>query len=950
MPKPKRSMNKAPQKSGRTKHTSWNSLATARPAETHSCLLNKSEEELQPFLNRSFSPPLLAPCSPSSGEPDAGGDAETSEWLSREDSTSRCIPIRPQVRLLRAVRGGERLRRHSEPTVGTRRNGLALAEWDSLDVNLQGEFLQLWQMLNLFKELRMEPLLLRRLASVIENLDHLLSHVPPPQDQELALLDGDLQQRTTVGLSAWLLGSKLQQLILNLEKLHADEKNHLPSYFRAELIHTRTVVIETLRFITHGMRHVTMFHDTKGFAIGTNTLFVPSSPSPDLSPSPASSSLLQCNEEDLDDLFSSSASELESSSSEEEVEEAEGRSARTSHFRYKRVPSSPTSCARVSPWCAKGAARALTNASKSGIGVSPDVSMSIATAEPGLLRLSRAIQQLKVPTSTSGTSQVALSTSSGTFRATPCTTSGTSQVALSASSGDSPSSSSPAEKVANPSQNMDRTSKVALLEKVAHSITEKINQITANRLPVPNRLNQLRDLFPVHPLGSGIPIAPATTARSPPSPSVMSPVCTATTGVGKNSTITAPSSVVHINARDLLPSSATERITEASTPAAGASSTAQTTANISGTVCTSRVSPQQFTRITDILTRQQSNPTPKPMVVGPMAPLTSHARPVTTNPPTSLSPLPLPNILRQRNPMMMKFRFKTLSLPPPSVNSSTSSLPRAASTQVLNAFSNHLLPSNQMLPSNADMEQLRQLIELSRLSRNHLGLPISLPEPLSQGALTAAAAVRAVQIPRHPLGPGIDLTAQAPSIAAAPPAPLPNSTSQLTASPCQWTPENVSISRVATVNTKPHSQAGPAPSPHPLVGTDSNLVNSRPCPATLVSRLSTGVPLVSGLPTPRLQVVSTSQGIMIKWTFGEEHIHKQCYVNHYDLYAHANSKTNPLPPVPQWGKVGSVNPLPLPMAVTLTNFARGQCYFFAVRALFRGGGKSDYSEPKSVTL
>ena len=954
----KRPLNRS-QKPIKTRHMSWKSLA----AESPNCLHHYSEEELQSL----FTPPArdpLSPLSPSgSGEGNGipGGDA--SEWLSREGSTSRCVPIRPQVRLIRAVRGGERLRRNTEPPIGSRRNGYAVAEWESLGVNLRGEFLQLWQVLNLFKELPMEPLLLRRLARVIETLDHLLSHTPPPHDQDLALVSGgDPQQIRTVGFAAWLLGSKLQQLIINLEKLHRDDKNCLPTYFRAELVQTRTVVIETLKFITDGMRHATTFHDANGFAFRTTALGA-SSPSPDLSPSPAPSSLLQCNEEDLD-LDFTSGSDLESSSSEEEEEEEEeeeGSSARTSIL-YKREAPPPSSCARVdSPWRARGAVYVPKTASNktvsSIIGGSPGLSMSVATTEPGLLRRFRAIQELKAPASTS---RASLSTTPSTN----CSSSHNSTAALEKAA--SSTSTNP-----DPSQSMDKTTKVALLERVARTITAKINQITANHCPVPISLSELHEMFPPSERINNNPVAPVTVARSTLSASGSS-VSTATADVTKSSPVAGPSSVVHVNAHDLLALSATEESSKSqdsstTTAATAASSTVQTTAVLSGTVCTSRVSPQQFTKIADILTPQQSDSVPKPAV----ATLASIIRPLPTVPPSSqLSrPIVTASLVRPVEASIQKLNFTATTriqnfaspAPPNSMNLSTSTLTRDVSQQVLNSLSRS---STQIIPPIPGRAQLRQFLELARLpTGNSFNLRIPHPKPLPQGSHTAA--VGAVQIPRQTVGMetgrrGTEvgtITAQAPSIASTvvgplsrplgPPATLQSSSGQLTTR--QWTPENASITGAATA-AKPHPQTGPAPRPHPLTGTGTD---TRPLPSTQDSGptpTSTGALVAHSLPTPRLQVVSTSQGIMIKWTFGEEHLHRQRHVDRYDLYAHAKYKPLPLPPISQWGRVGSVSPLPLPMAVTLTNFARGQCYVFTVRALFRGGGKSDYSEPKSVTL
>ncbi len=93
------------------------------------------------------------------------------------------------------------------------------------------------------------------------------------------------------------------------------------------------------------------------------------------------------------------------------------------------------------------------------------------------------------------------------------------------------------------------------------------------------------------------------------------------------------------------------------------------------------------------------------------------------------------------------------------------------------------------------------------------------------------------------------------------------------------------------------------------------------------------------------------KGIVIKWTFPEEHLHKQHYVDTYELFAWVSSSHSAEPPdISVWAKVGRIDPLSLPMQVTLTNFAVGQAYSFSVRAVFKGGAMSAHSQPKTLKL
>jgi len=100
------------------------------------------------------------------------------------------------------------------------------------------------------------------------------------------------------------------------------------------------------------------------------------------------------------------------------------------------------------------------------------------------------------------------------------------------------------------------------------------------------------------------------------------------------------------------------------------------------------------------------------------------------------------------------------------------------------------------------------------------------------------------------------------------------------------------------------------------------------------------VPL-STLPTlPKLRAsISTAENaIVLTWDYygmltNEQKGHFK--VKHFQLLAHQVKDVNITPPKCSalWKKIGTVNALPLPMACTLTQFASGSCYFFAVVAV-----------------
>ena len=104
------------------------------------------------------------------------------------------------------------------------------------------------------------------------------------------------------------------------------------------------------------------------------------------------------------------------------------------------------------------------------------------------------------------------------------------------------------------------------------------------------------------------------------------------------------------------------------------------------------------------------------------------------------------------------------------------------------------------------------------------------------------------------------------------------------------------------------------------------------------------------LPVVTLQANKVFTGLVIKWTFSPQDISWQNFVERYDLYAFVSNKTSKIPDVSLWGKVGEIKPLALPMAVTLTNFAIGQRYAFAVRVRYVGGITSRYSNPCTIDL
>ena len=101
------------------------------------------------------------------------------------------------------------------------------------------------------------------------------------------------------------------------------------------------------------------------------------------------------------------------------------------------------------------------------------------------------------------------------------------------------------------------------------------------------------------------------------------------------------------------------------------------------------------------------------------------------------------------------------------------------------------------------------------------------------------------------------------------------------------------------------------------------------------------------LPKLKASISASGNGIILTWDYDKPGENADKYkVECYQLFAH-QAKGNIRPPVPNesrpWKKIGVVNALPLPMACTLTQFATGNIYYFAVVAVDIHGREGDLS-------
>ena len=110
--------------------------------------------------------------------------------------------------------------------------------------------------------------------------------------------------------------------------------------------------------------------------------------------------------------------------------------------------------------------------------------------------------------------------------------------------------------------------------------------------------------------------------------------------------------------------------------------------------------------------------------------------------------------------------------------------------------------------------------------------------------------------------------------------------------------------------------------------------------------------LLNVLPKLKASISASEHGIILTWDYeSNDRPHKykpECY----QLFAYQarDMQTNPPLDIRQWKKIGVVKALPLPMACTLTQFARGNVYHFAVVGVDIHGRESEMSNPCIIRL
>ena len=257
-------------------------VATQTESNDQFCFHGMNEASIAPYLHlRSTSP--VTQDSESDAESENG---EKMEWMFQRSSTcARCHAIRPQVRLLRALK-------KNLTTLQLHQKKLMLQEgvlsddfgWDALGLGLQHDFAKIFKLTQILQVLPLEPTLGKKVDVVMACLKHLLSHLPLPTNLTQTIDVREVNKSRTKAMAAYVFGWKLKEVINLLRRVYwSSEAKILPRYFRAELVQADRVAFRTLTFAVQGMRNLSISHDSlllsdKEFLSSCTTVSEPSTP------------------------------------------------------------------------------------------------------------------------------------------------------------------------------------------------------------------------------------------------------------------------------------------------------------------------------------------------------------------------------------------------------------------------------------------------------------------------------------------------------------------------------------------------------------------------------------------------------------------------------------------------------------------------------------------------
>ena len=228
---------------------------------------------LTPFAN-----PTTPPASSSESSDIEITEVENSdkvEWMFHHShSCARCQAIRPQIRLLQALKGHADLQKSSSKILPDE------VGWNSLASDLQTIFVSIFKLNQFLGSLVLEPVLHDSRESVVSSLGHLLSHLPFPCTITKTINMEFFNLPRTKEMASYLFGWKLKELISLLRSVYRNKYAEiLPKFFKAEVCQVDKVSYKSLVFAVQGLRNKAIVHAS----LNSDLEFVHSSPPNDCS-------------------------------------------------------------------------------------------------------------------------------------------------------------------------------------------------------------------------------------------------------------------------------------------------------------------------------------------------------------------------------------------------------------------------------------------------------------------------------------------------------------------------------------------------------------------------------------------------------------------------------------------------------------------------------------------
>ncbi|XP_071452216.1 activating transcription factor 7-interacting protein 1-like isoform X1 [Hetaerina americana] len=245
-------------------------------------------------------------------------------------------------------------------------------------------------------------------------------------------------------------------------------------------------------------------------------------------------------------------------------------------------------------------------------------------------------------------------------------------------------------------------------------------------------------------------------------------------------------------------------------------------------------------------------------------------------------------------------------------------IPVASGTPISSSRLAYLIPPSSQIA----VQQQRVVFTSAAQSQQIRGRG---PVPTMAAAMIVRPNTALVQVP-----PG-SVTTSAPSLMRA----LQPNTAQQVMNPARSPPQQQPARLLGVANRPSPATPKLRPVQHPAP------LPAQPQPTVVNSNLK---------PIPRRPVLKLSKvlnGIVLSWNMTTTTPHEE--IASYQLYAYQEGANAPPSPT-LWKKVGDVKALPLPMACTLTQFADGHTYHFAVRAVDVHGRVGEFSVPGTIEL